>query len=102
MNQEEEIAGRFFEWDEEKNKINMQKHHISFRAASYVFIDENRLEIFDEKHSDFEDRFKVIDMVSHVLCVVCTERGLSTIIISARYADARERRLYYGNSEEIY
>lgn len=23
MDQEEEIAGRFFEWNEEKNKINM-------------------------------------------------------------------------------
>ncbi len=29
-----------FEWDEEKDRINRQKHGISFETASYVFRDE--------------------------------------------------------------
>ena len=29
-----------FEWDEEKDRINREKHGISFETASYVFQDE--------------------------------------------------------------
>ncbi len=29
-----------FEWDEEKDQINREKHGISFETASYVFRDE--------------------------------------------------------------
>ncbi len=33
-----------FEWDEEKAKTNLQKHKISFLAATAVFDDPNRIE----------------------------------------------------------
>lgn len=42
-----------FEWDEEKEKINIEKHGIDFRTAVQVFLDENRIEFFDERHSIF-------------------------------------------------
>ena len=29
-----------FEWDETKNKVNVQKHGISFEEAESVFFDE--------------------------------------------------------------
>lgn len=45
-----------FEWDEEKNKINIQKHGIAFETAAKVFADTNRIEIYDEAHSIDEDR----------------------------------------------
>ena len=35
-----------FEWDVQKNKINIQKHGISFEVASQVFEDENYIEIY--------------------------------------------------------
>ena len=34
-----------FEWDEEKERINHQKHGISFETASYVFRDEHYIEM---------------------------------------------------------
>ena len=36
--------GLQFEWDEEKEKINIVKHGIDFKTASHVFLDQNRLE----------------------------------------------------------
>lgn len=36
-----------FEWDEDKNKINLEKHGIDFETAILVFNDMQRIEIFD-------------------------------------------------------
>ena len=47
--------GLQFEWDEEKEKINIAKHGIDFKTASHVFLDQNRLEFFDEKHRTLEE-----------------------------------------------
>ena len=45
-----------FEWDDNKEKINIAKHGIDFSTAAHVFQDENRIEFFDEAHSEYEDR----------------------------------------------
>ena len=42
-----------FEWDENKEKINISKHGLDFSTAALVFRDQNRLEWFDELHSDY-------------------------------------------------
>jgi uncharacterized DUF497 family protein len=49
-----------FDWDEEKNLINQNKHDISFTEASTVFYDENAIEYYDENHSTSEDRFLLL------------------------------------------
>ena len=51
-----------FEWNENKNSINKEKHHISFEEASTVFYDENALLIGDPDHSDNEERFIILGM----------------------------------------
>lgn len=87
-----------FEWDEEKEKTNVKKHGIDFQSACFVFLDENRIEIFDEIHSGSEDRFITIGMVEEVLCVVYTVKASSIRIISARIATKKEiERYYHGN-----
>ena len=91
------IFDRVFEWDDEKNKANREKHKISFESAAYVFFDPNYIEIPDEAHSNDETRYDVIGFVNKVLFVVCTNRGEATRIISARKATAKERSRYYGN-----
>ena len=53
-----------FEWDDEKNRINKRKHHVSFETAANVFFDDNRIIKFDDEHSDDEDRWKVIGKVN--------------------------------------
>ncbi len=87
-----------FEWDDIKEKLNIQKHGIDFQSASFVFLDPLRLEFYDKSHSsDEEDRFITIGFVQQVLTVVYTERGERLRIISARKADRKERDAYYGN-----
>ncbi len=84
-----------FEWDEEKNRINKQKHRISFETASYVFDDPYYIEMYDFEHSLEEDRYIAIGKVGDVLFVVFTERKETIRIISARLATPIERRIYY-------
>lgn len=90
-----ELGEYKFVWDSEKEKINRRKHGISFETASEVFLDENRIDDYDELHSDFEDRIRVIGEVGEVLAVVYTERGDRNRIISARRANRIEKRDYY-------
>ncbi len=86
-----------FEWDEEKAKLNLKKHGIPFETAAKVFLDENRIEIYDEAHSMDEDRYITIGLAGEVLFVVYTERSAKLRLISARLATPSERKLYYGN-----
>lgn len=85
------------EWDDRKNKINREKHGISFETAAHVFEDINRIEFYDEAHSTEEDRYIVLGLVRKVLFVVYTDRGDATRIISARKATKAETEVYDGN-----
>lgn len=85
-----------FEWDEEKEQLNLKKHGISFEAAAKVFGDVDRIEIYDEAHSIEEERYITIGMAGEILFVVYTERRPRIRLISARLATARERKMYHG------
>ena len=91
-----EIGDLIVEWDDNKAELNFKKHGIRFRVAARVFLDENRIDEFDEEHSDYEERRKVIGMVENILFVVYTERGEKLRLISARNATRREKEDYYG------
>ena len=84
-----------FEWDEEKSRQNLKKHRISFDAASKVFLDPDRIELYDELHSFDEERYITIGIVHDVVFVVYTMRAEIIRIISARMATSYERSLYY-------
>lgn len=90
-----------FEWDEEKNHINKEKHGIDFQTAIHVFDDENRIEIYDVEHSIDEDRYNTIGLVHDMLFVVYTERKDKLRMVSARLATQAERRLYYDYNSPI-
>ncbi len=60
----------FFEWDEEKNRANIVKHKIDFETAALVFGDENRIEFYDEKHSAFEDRYRIVGSINGFITVI--------------------------------
>ena len=84
-----------FEWDDEKNHINIKKHGISFESARFVFADENHVILYDDIHSVNEERYIAIGMVDKILYVVHTIRNERIRIISARTATEAERRIYY-------
>ena len=87
-----------FEWDENKNKTNWEKHGVTFEEAETVFSDEYAVYVYDESHSTDEDRFNVIGMsgMFHELYVChCYRNGDEiTRIISARRATKSEIKLY--------
>ena len=89
-----------FEWDDEKETINIEKHGVSFETASHVFEDPEYIEMYDFEHSIEEDRYIAIGRVGDILFVVFTERKDNIRLISARLATATERSLYYD--QDIY
>lgn len=88
-----------FEWDDAKEEINISKHGLDFKTASFVFLDENRLELYDIVHSTpDEDRYITIGIVADILTVVYTVRTDAIRIISARRATKKEAERYlYGD-----
>ena len=87
------------EWDDNKNLSNKKKHGIDFDLAVKVFNDTNRIEAYDEAHSEDEDRFITLGLVENVILVIYTMRDDSIRIISARVATKDEVKLYYGNNK---
>jgi uncharacterized protein len=88
-----------FVWDESKNARNRKEHGVSFEEASTLFArGYEYLEIFDEAHSNDEDRFFALGPVARgMVLVVYTEWEDDTVrIISARWATKREAGLYHS------
>ena len=87
-------------WDEDKNKINIAAHKISFEEAKTVFFDPNAKVIHDPDHSIDEDRFIIMGLSRYLnILVVChcyRENDKYIRIISARKATAKERKQYGG------
>lgn len=85
-----------FEWDPEKQQINITKHGVSFSEAMMVFGDPLELTIADPDHSEDEFRYISIGLTptNQLLVVSYTERDERIRIISARPAVPRERKQY--------
>jgi uncharacterized protein len=90
-----------FLWDPSKALSNLLKHEVSFVLASSVIQDPLSLTIFDEDHSDDEDRWVTIGRANNgqTLVVVHTSHYpqpnlIRTRIISARPANRDEINNY--------
>ena len=89
-----------FEWNIEKEKINIKKHNVTFEQASFVFSDMYALNQYDEEHSEYEDRWVILgkSLNEVLLLVVHTFRNKDNVeyvrIISARKATKKEKQTY--------
>lgn len=85
-----------FSWNSEKNKRNMKKHSVSFEEAVTVFYDEEALVIYDDEHSETEDRFVIIGtsnlLRTLVVCHCFRHEDTEIRIISVRKANIEERK----------
>ena len=85
-------------WDKSKNASNQRKHGVSFNVAARVFLDPDRIEIYDDREDYGENRWITIGAVeSALLVVVYTVRDVGSEmirLISARRANAQERKAY--------
>ncbi len=88
-----------FEWDETKNAINQWKHGIDFDTASLVFDDPLHLMMRD-RIADGEERWHTLGVAAGTSLILVAHtyedsHGDEVVrIISARRADARDRRRY--------
>ena len=88
-----------FEWDEQKNRGNVEKHRIDFETAQLIF-DDPFCVTFVERIEGGEERWHGIGAIECLvlLVVVHTYRETKSEqiirIISARQATRHERNLY--------
>jgi hypothetical protein len=90
-----------FVWDPEKDRINRAKHGLSFEESTELFKSGvDYLEIYDEAHSEKEDRFIAVGPIKRgVIVVAYSERDDDVLrLLSARMASKHERRHFeaYG------
>jgi uncharacterized DUF497 family protein len=90
-----------FEWDEDKNLDNIEKHKVSFEVAQEAFFDERRIIIKDKKHSKKEERFFCIGNDGNgIITVRFTMRSENIRIIGAGYW--REGRNKYEKKNNLH
>lgn len=89
-----------FEWDEIKNKINQEKHGVSFEEAKEVFDDALQISRLDHRFNYFEERWITLgaskkERLLVVANLFFTDEGEEIVrIISARKANNNERKAY--------
>ena len=89
-----------FEWSDEKNILNIQKHNVSFEEAQEVFLDPLHISKLDHRFGYFEERWITLgttskDKILVVANMFFDEDGKEIIrIISARKANEKERVFY--------
>jgi uncharacterized DUF497 family protein len=88
-----------FEWDEDKDALNKEKHGFYFSEILEVFNDPYLFEGFDYKHSYEEDRYFCIGCIKGIVFVTTfyTVRDKRLRLISSRQANAIEQESYYDN-----
>ncbi len=89
-----------FEWDENKNKSNQEKHGIDFNDAKEVFSDENRTNYEDNRKDYGEKRWITVGIVANVFMTVVYTIRNAIRIISARRSNLKERQEYDNNKQQ--
>ena len=84
-----------FEWDDDKNALNLKKHGLSFEEACLIFEGPVFTRV-DDRFDYGEERTISIGLIQSVVAVVVvhTDRAGAIRIISARLANRNERRHY--------
>lgn len=83
-----------FEWDDNKNLSNIEKHGIDFQDVKSAFM-YPILTKKDERFDYGEDRLISIGkIVNFCIVIVWTKRNNTIRLISARLANKRERKIY--------
>lgn len=93
-----------FEWDEEKNKANIENHGMSFEEILPMFDDPLFWEQYDSEHSKLDEtRYFGTAKINGFAVVVSsyTERE-RTRIISARISTPQEEKKYEEWCKQFY
>lgn len=87
-----------FEWDEDKNQLNIEKHKLSFKSAQQLFLKPIPI-IVDDRIDYKEKRYIGFgELGGRLMVVVFTLRKNNIVrLISFRKANNREQKEYYKN-----
>ena len=85
-----------FDWDRKKSIANQRKHGVVFRLATSVFRDPLLLTVYDEDHSDLEERWATIGKAENgqYLVVIHTFQHRTTDVTTVRIISARTANRY--------
>jgi len=89
-----------FEWSDEKDTLNVEKHQVSFNEAKEVFLDPMHISKLDHRFDYFEERWITLGRTAKENILVVAnmffdDNGEEIIrIISARKANQKERIFY--------
>ncbi|MCZ2159003.1 BrnT family toxin [Bartonella sp. 220] len=93
-----------YEWDKNKAKSNLRKHHVSFEIAARVFADPFAM-VRQDRIENGEYRWQTLGLVDGFLLLLVAhtvhddKEGIEVIrIISARRANSKERKRYEEES----
>lgn len=91
------LASVDYEWDERKAAANLRKHGVDFAEAALALEDDRAITLPDLA-SVTEERFVTLGCDPHgqVLVIAYTFRNERIRVISARKAEPREQRQYFG------
>lgn len=84
-----------FEYDPDKDEINLKKHGLSSMLGQLVFSDLDHIVFASIRPIDGEDRYKAVGMVEarlHTAVFVWREERVR--LISVRRSNAGEQRIY--------
>ena len=90
-----------FEWDPGKARENCKKHGVRFEQATTVFMDPRALSVYDNEHSDKEDRWITLGLsaggsllIVHHTFTEINEKNVRIRIFSSRKAGKHEIEQY--------
>jgi uncharacterized DUF497 family protein len=84
-----------FEWDENKNISNIEKHGIDFNDSAKIFSDPMVTKV-DARKDYNEKRWIGLGRLENTIVILAyTKRGKNIRIISIRKANKSERKIYY-------
>lgn len=85
-----------FQWDQGNALKSLLKHQVKEGEAEQVFFNEPLLLTVDEKHSQYESRFRVMGFTDEdrYLYIVFMVRNNLIRVISARDMNKKERIIY--------
>ena len=94
-------------WDQTNADIHKAKHGIDFNNAETALNDPNAYTLHSPRNN--EDRYQTFcELNGQIICVIHTRdqsitgiAEIQCVIISIRPASRKERRLYYGNRNNI-
>jgi len=88
-----------YEWDDDKNQSNLQKHGLDFQDAELIFSGKV-ITFIDDRYDYGEKRFITLgELENRIVVVVHTQRAFTVRIISMRKANEREKKIYFKRLE---